>query len=558
MTPSQEKREFFTTDSEDISEALVMDEMGFPRAWLEYMAELLSPDEWSAFLATFAESPAKGLLLNVNRIHNLTKPNCRRLKDFLEPLETVSWNEQGYYLPEGMRASATDWYEAGAFYLQDPSAMLPAQVLGAKPGEWILDLCAAPGGKAAGIANDMASQGVLVANEIDVKRCRALLHNCERLGLFNCVITNETPERLADIMPERFDRILVDAPCSGEGLFRRQPSAMVHWLEFGPEQCCQVQLKILQAAWRLLRPGGVLVYSTCTFSQLENEDVVEKFLTLNPDAVCEDAHLFLPSVTGVSTGIGTANADAMVRVWPHHGAGDGQFCARLRKAGNKVETVEQESVIQSLGASANAPMHPTRSFKKVDTEQKRRRKKHRSRIRQPKSHSSIISPPDAFRHFFQNCFTGSENLPSAKLYNEIISNDRLLVVRGEHLNGVRWDLIPYLNKLKWIKPGIYLGTLHEGQKKSNFRPSQALLRLFTAVDFLQYIDLTLAADHLQAYLSGNTLDLTEIKLVEQKGDLNAQEAESNWLPVCVNGLSLGWTQLGGRMLKNELPAGWRR
>ena len=130
--------------------------------------------------------------------------------------------------------------------------MLPAQVLGAKPGEWILDLCAAPGGKAAGIANDMASQGVLVANEIDVKRCRALLHNCERLGLFNCVITNETPERLADIMPERFDRILVDAPCSGEGF---SASAIGNGSLAGVvRQCCQVQLKILQAAWRLLRP----------------------------------------------------------------------------------------------------------------------------------------------------------------------------------------------------------------------------------------------------------------------------------------------------------------
>ncbi|HHX36906.1 MAG TPA: RsmB/NOP family class I SAM-dependent RNA methyltransferase, partial [Clostridiaceae bacterium] len=312
-----------------------------PMRWRESMEELLPPDEMEEFLASFDAPSVKGLLVNRERVKRLRNTNRDNFIAYLEPFDPVPWHSDGFYLPPNERAAIHEWYETGCYYLQDPAAMLPAQVLAAEAGEWVLDLCGAPGGKTAGIANTMAGEGLLISNEIEFERNRILVHNCERLGLYHCLVAHETPERLADIFPARFDRILVDAPCSGEGLFRRQSSAIDNWCSFGPKSCAALQMEIMNSAWRMLKPNGVLVYSTCTFSQTENEDVIEAFLRAHVDAVCEDARAALPDSTGVSSGSSTEHGAMMLRIWPHRAAGDGQFCARLRKDKSLAQNVEQ-------------------------------------------------------------------------------------------------------------------------------------------------------------------------------------------------------------------------
>lgn len=201
--------------------------------------------------------------------------------------------------------------------------MASAAVLDAQPGERVLDLCAAPGGKSTQLAAAMGDEGLLVSNDPEPARAAALAGNLERFGAANAVVVSALPSKLADRWPAHFDAVLVDAPCSGEGMFRRDPAARAEWNPAAPEGCAKRQAEILDQAARLVRPGGRLVYSTCTFNDLENEGSVRGFLERHGDFVPED--FALPGV-GASQG-------GMLRLWPHRLRGDGHFVARLRRAG---------------------------------------------------------------------------------------------------------------------------------------------------------------------------------------------------------------------------------
>ena len=237
-------------------------------------------------------------------------------------LEPIPWARDGWYLAADAAAGQSPAHEAGAFYLQEPSAMIPAEVLAPAADDLVLDLCAAPGGKSTQLAA-MLTEGTLVANEIVPSRARILSSNIERLGFDNVVVTSEAPDRLAVLWSGRFDCILVDAPCSGEGMFRRHPETAGEWNEDAPAGCARRQLEILKQAAVMLRPGGRMVYSTCTFSRAENEEVMESFLAEHPD---------FRLVPFALPGLPEA-ADGMLRVWPHKVRGEGHFAALLRKAG---------------------------------------------------------------------------------------------------------------------------------------------------------------------------------------------------------------------------------
>ncbi|MBQ9437377.1 MAG: RsmF rRNA methyltransferase first C-terminal domain-containing protein [Lachnospiraceae bacterium] len=202
-------------------------------------------------------------------------------------------------------------HEAGAYYIQDPDAMQVAPLLEAAPGERVLDLCAAPGGKASQLAANLAGRGVLAVNEVHPERVKALAENMERLGVRNAVVFNETPENLAGRFPLYFDKILVDAPCSGEGMFRKNPEAVLAWSPENVESCVKRQAEILDAAFRMLRPGGLLCYSTCTFNQKEDEGQINSFLSSHPDFSLEK----------------------FLRLWPHKSQGEGHFAALLKREG---------------------------------------------------------------------------------------------------------------------------------------------------------------------------------------------------------------------------------
>ena len=291
-----------------------------PDAFIRRMRGLLGP-EADAFFASYDLPRAVGV-----RFHK--GPDRTDLPFVLDP---VPWAAHGYYYDPAARPGLHPWHDAGVYYLQEPSAMAPAALLDPQPGERVLDLCAAPGGKSTQLARAMEGRGILVCNEISPKRAKILSGNVERLGIANALVLNETPERLAERLPGWFDRVLVDAPCSGEGMFRKEDAAVTDWSEDTVAMCAVRQKAILDEAAGLLRPGGRLVYSTCTFAPEENEGVIAHFLANHPDYRIEaaDAPYFAPGRPEWADG-NPALADTF-RLWPHLLKGEGHFAAVLRR-----------------------------------------------------------------------------------------------------------------------------------------------------------------------------------------------------------------------------------
>ena len=239
--------------------------------------------------------------------------------DFVQ--SPVPWEPMGYYYDPESRPGLHPYHEAGVYYLQEASAMSAVALLDPQPGEKICDLCAAPGGKTTQIAGKMLGEGFLLCNEINPKRAKILSRNIERMGVANALVTNEHPARLAEKFPGYFDRVLIDAPCSGEGMFRKEEAAVTDWSQETVEMCARRQAEILHSGAALLKPGGRLVYSTCTFAPEENEQTIENFLQAHPEFTLEEASA--PWFTQVGTG--------MFRLWPHKLLGEGHFAAVLRK-----------------------------------------------------------------------------------------------------------------------------------------------------------------------------------------------------------------------------------
>ena len=285
----------------------------YPAAFLDECREILK-DEFPAFLRALALPPRRALRLNPQR-NGAEQAAAPFLPD---GAPRVPWEPLGRYLAADAKPGAGIAHAAGAFYLQDASAMAPVAALDPRPGERVLDLCAAPGGKSGQIAARLNGRGFLLSNEIEFSRARILLGNLERLGVTNAFVTSAPAEALARVLPAFFDRVLVDAPCSGEGMFRRDPEAASQWNPDAPAGCAARQTAILNDAARMVRPGGKLVYSTCTFNRLENEGTVREFLRAHPD--------FEPDAFELP-GVG-ASQDGCLRLWPHRIEGEGYFLCR--------------------------------------------------------------------------------------------------------------------------------------------------------------------------------------------------------------------------------------
>lgn len=298
-----------------------------PDAFVIRMRQQLG-NELTAFLHALEEPPVKGIRLNP------LKPTDEAFKYCSD--EKIPWADDGFYLPENSGAGASILHAAGAFYIQEPGAMLPAAVLNAKPGEIILDLCAAPGGKSTQIGCAMRGRGTLVCNEPVPKRAQILSGNIERLGIPNAVVTCEWPDKLADRWPEAFDAVLVDAPCSGEGMFRRDPETRTEWTPEKAEGCAARQREILAAAARLVRPGGRLVYSTCTYNPAENEENAQWFTDR-----FNTFHLESFQLPGIDAPKG------FYTCYPHRQRGEGQFAALFRREGAGEATIPADRSLQA-------------------------------------------------------------------------------------------------------------------------------------------------------------------------------------------------------------------
>lgn len=291
-----------------------------PVKFEEEMKQLLG-ETYPLFLKSYDEKPNNGLRVNTGKVSP---------EDFLQkspfPLKPVEWISNGFTY-EGGTPAKDPYYYAGLYYLQEPSAMTPADRLNPQPGDYVLDLCAAPGGKATELGARLKGQGLLMANDISNSRAKALLKNLELFGIPNLYVTSENPEKLAQLMPEFFDKILVDAPCSGEGMFRKDPKMISYWEEQGPEYYSEIQKTLILQAADLLRPGGRLLYSTCTFSPLENEGTIQWLLKNRPQmhlVSCRPYDGFSEGEEGLTS---------CVRIFPHKMKGEGHFLALLEKEG---------------------------------------------------------------------------------------------------------------------------------------------------------------------------------------------------------------------------------
>ncbi|MBQ8586959.1 MAG: RsmB/NOP family class I SAM-dependent RNA methyltransferase [Oscillospiraceae bacterium] len=296
-----------------------------PEGFSQRMLRLLG-EEYEEFLASYERPRNTGLRLNPLKAAPLSLPFCSG---------TIPWEENGFYLKEGSRPGLHPYHDAGLYYLQEPSAMAPARLLSPEPGERVLDLCAAPGGKSTQLGAMLQGEGLLVCNEIHPKRARILSSNIERMGIANALVLNEHPAKLAERFPAYFDRILVDAPCSGEGMFRKEDAAVSDWSVETVTMCAGRQKEILHSAAQMLRHGGVLVYSTCTFSPEENEGVISGFLKAHPDFSVESISLpYFDRGRPEWTDEPAPHLEHCFRLWPHKLKGEGHFAARLRRDGD--------------------------------------------------------------------------------------------------------------------------------------------------------------------------------------------------------------------------------
>ena len=281
----------------------------------------LLKDEYDDFKKALLEKPVKGLYLNRN------KKNVERVleEQYIEHHPIV---ENGYLYDENYHPGRSAYFLAGLYYIQEPSAMLVADALPIEPDDFVLDMCGAPGGKSCEIASRLTGEGVLIANDIEASRARILSENIERFGLDNTIVTNVDPMRFTKQFQEAFDKIVLDAPCSGEGMFRKLEQAIDTWSEEKVLECAHIQKNLLKGAYDMLKQGGMVIYSTCTYSYEENEAMVHY-------AVDELGFELLPlnKSNGLCPGV---DLDEVVRCYPHHYRGEGHFIALLRKPGNSL------------------------------------------------------------------------------------------------------------------------------------------------------------------------------------------------------------------------------
>lgn len=412
--------------------------------------------------------------------------------------------------------------------------MAAAQVLEPKAGECILDLCAAPGGKTTHIAGKMKGKGLLVSNEIVSDRAKILAQNVERMGIANTVVCNESPQRLAEFFPEFFDRILVDAPCSGEGMFRKEDVAVEMWSPENVEMCAQRQLDILDQAADMLKEGGVLVYSTCTFSPKEDEGVISEFIKTHEDFYIERseyARFFSPG-EGRFTEAPVAGIEDTMRLWPHKLKGEGHFIARLRKTGECVGGRPQcgETEIDS-GIIQNETVSESRQSAKITAEVKHKNAANSAGKNNIKRSAAEEISINRCREFLKKEL-GMTNHTLDKLEssgNYTMFGDRIYLAPKE---------LTTLKGLKIVRAGLQLGT----DKKNRFEPAHALALYLSKDDVGRCYDMT--DDEAIKYIKGETFACSP----DLKG----------WTLLCIDGYSIGFGKAGGGIMKNHYPKGLRK
>ncbi len=538
--------------------------MTLPAAFEERMRRLLGPEEYEAFQSAMEQDRSHGLRLNPLKLpaglrqepENEAKEAkneqreasqeadswldksaaatrsraCAQVLQELigiktEELETIPWAmPYGFCYPKEQRPGKSPLHEAGLYYLQEPSAMSAAALSGARPGEKILDLCAAPGGKSTQLAGMMRGEGLLVSNEIHPARAKVLSQNMERLGVPNVIVTNESPDRLADRFGSFYDRVIVDAPCSGEGMFRKEEQALSCWSTENVAQCAARQAGILDQAASMVKPGGRLVYSTCTFAPAEDEETIEAFLARHPEFTLVD----LPAELGEE------------RMKEYGFAAGHPEWSEFSPAQEKESTAEGESqnAVLLQGDAAERKRTLNRTIRLWP-----------HRLRGEGHFAAVLEKEGKWkRELIPDC--GRLQLSVAAELENILKEDvleKIAAKMGAGLLSFGEDLylMPYKDQirtqgLKILRPGLQIGRL----KKNRLEPAHALAMTLHPEDAGQTVDLDPNGREAAAYLRGESFP--------------CDPSLKGWVLVTTGGVSMGWGKAANGMLKNHYPKGLRR
>ena len=410
--------------------------MSLPIQFCERMKKLLG-DEYADFEQSLLKPRCYGLRINKKRcnLDNFPAKN-------VFTLTPVPWCKQGFYYPSDEKPGKHPYYEAGLYYIQEPSAMAVGTLADIQKGEWVLDLCAAPGGKSTHLA---PNADLIICNEIHPTRAKILSQNIERAGIENSIVTNETPSKLAKKFPETFDCVVVDAPCSGEGMFRKDEIATSEWTPESPQICADRQDEILDDAVKMVRKGGRLVYSTCTFAPEENEGTLTRLLARHPDFEIVKTDIFPMFESGKPEWYKNAHESVKYsfRLFPHKINGEGHFCALLKRKGNEPRN-------------------------------------------EPKMSDILKKLPNTLTNFIEDI--------------DGISNDMKFIQAGDRIWLTKKPLD--LTGLKVLRNGLELGTL----KKGRFEPAHAFALAWKPEYMPRKVNFSADSPEVIKYLKGESLN----------------------------------------------------
>ena len=496
--------------------------MNLPAEFEKRMQRLLG-EEYPDFLHCYEKEKKQGLRVNTGKIS---------VEEFLSltpfQLTPIPWVKNGFFYREEDQVTKHPHYYAGLYYIQEPSAMVPASRLPVEPGDRVLDLCAAPGGKATELGARLAGEGLLVANDVSVSRARGLQKNLELFGIANALVTAETPGKLLEKFGCSFDKILVDAPCSGEGMFRKDPSLIRSWEERGPEYYAPLQKEILSCAVQMVKPGGQILYSTCTFSPEEDEEVILQILREYPELVMEQAEGYEGFCTGIlpvedcrETGF---DKKKCIRIWPHKMEGEGHFTVLLRKNPQGDEASGNAPGV--LAAAWPDVPHPS-TDRACDPDRRKKGTPVKRNRKEPACCAASCKLPAEAERFLEKL-----SLPCLKR-GRFFQNKEELFLLPEDLS---------LPGLRYLRTGLYLGTV----KRDRFEPSQALAMALKKQQYKNVLDLPWEHPAVNRYLKGETLELEE-----------TQACQPGWVLVCCDGYPLGWGKCVNGTIRNKYQPGWR-
>lgn len=427
--------------------------MNLPVAFEEKMKTLLG-EEYEDYISCYEEQRLYGLRVNTKKI---SPEEFVKISPF--KLKPIPWIENGFYYDGDHEQPAKHpYYFAGLYYLQEPSAMTPANRLPIEPGDKVLDVCAAPGGKATELGAKLQGEGVLIANDISNSRAKGLLKNIEVFGIGNVLVLSEEPGKLQSYFPEYFDKILIDAPCSGEGMFRKDKKMVKAWEEHGPEFFSKIQKSIVTQAASMLKPGGMMLYSTCTFDPTENEGTIEYLKQEYPEFEILDMMPYEGFAQGRAdvTESKDPSFTKTVRIWPHKMHGEGHYLALLKKGEAQCSKPEKTGKGRT---------------KKV---------------------------PDEILDFFKDI---SWEMDWSRL--EIYSEKVYYMPEG----------IPDVKGIRFLRTGLYLGDL----KKNRFEPSQSLAMCLRKEEYAKTLNLSAGDERTIKYLKGETIEVDDLTDSKAKG-----------------------------------------